>query len=119
METKKHNIIIITASVIISAAIWIVTMKNHNPQHFESRVFKVVNGWGYDILVNDSIYIHQESIPAIQAQQAFAKKDQAQKTAQLIIEKLKHGQHPTLTKFDVEKILRADETNANGQRNLE
>jgi hypothetical protein len=119
METKTQNIIIITASVIISAAIWIITMKNHPQQHFESRVFKVVNGWGYDILVNDSIVIHQESVPAIQTQQAFAKKDQAEKTARLVIQKLKDGQHPTLTKFDLEKILRPDETNDNRQRNLE
>ena len=119
METNKQNTIIITASVIISAVIWIVTMKNQNPQHFESRVFKVANGWGYDILVNDSILIHQESVPSIQRQQAFAKKDQAEKTAQLIIKKLEDGLHPSLTKFDLEKILRPDETNGNEQRNLE
>jgi len=119
MATNKQNIIILSASVVISAAIWIITMKSHNPQHFESRVFKVVNGWGYDILVDDSIVIHQESVPVIQTKQVFAKKGQAEKTAALVIQKLKSGQHPTLTKFDLQKILAPDETNDNGQRNLE
>ncbi|MES1220694.1 MAG: DUF4907 domain-containing protein [Bacteroidota bacterium] len=118
MGTKKHNIIIITASVIVSAAIWIITMKSHSPQHIDSRVFKVVNGWGYDILVNDSIMIHQESIPVVQNHQPFARKEQAEKTARLIIQKIKTGQHPTLTKFDLDKILRSDEPN-NEQGNLE
>ena len=121
MGTKKQNIIVITTSVIISAVIWIITMKshNHNPQHFESRIFKIANGWGYDIMVNDTILIHQESVPVMQAQHAFSRRDQAEKTAELVIQKLKTGQHPTLTKFDLEKILRPDETSDNGQRNLE
>ena len=118
MATNKHNIIIITASVIISAAIWIVTMKSYSPQRIESRVFKVVNGWGYDILVNDSILIHQESVPVIQNQQPFTNKYQAEKTAALVLQKIKNGQHPTLTKFDLDKIMRSDEP-SNKQGNLE
>jgi len=118
MGTKKHNIIIITASVIISAAIWVITMKNHSPQRIESRVFKLVNGWGYDILVNDTILIHQESVPVVQNEQPFLNKDQAEKTAALVIQKIKTGQHPTLTKFDLDKIMRSDEPD-NKQGNLE
>jgi len=119
MGTKKHNIIVITLSVIISAAIWMITMKNHNPTRIESRTFQIANGWGYDILVNDSILIHQESIPVLQANQVFTNKKQAQQTAELVIQKLKKGQHPTLTKFDLDKILRSNETNDNRQGNLE
>ena len=119
MGTKKHNIIIITISVIISAAIWVITMKNHDPKRIESRTFKVANGWGYDILVNDSILIHQESIPVLQANQVFKNKEQAEQTAELVVQKLKKGQHPTLTKFDLDKILRPNETSDNQQRNLE
>lgn len=119
MATKKHNNIIIGASVIISAAIWIITLNNHRDERrIESRAFQTTNGWGYDILVNDSILIHQESIPVFQKQQPFANKDQAEKTAALVVQKLKTGQHPTLTKFDLDKILGSNETN-NRQRNLE
>ncbi|MBS1576424.1 MAG: DUF4907 domain-containing protein [Bacteroidetes bacterium] len=92
--------------------------KSHDQRRIESRAFQTTNGWGYDILVNDSILIHQESIPVFQKQQPFANKEQAEKTAALVIQKLKTGQHPTLTKFDLDKILGPNETN-NGQRNLE
>lgn len=119
METKTQNILIIGVAVIISAGIWIVTAKSHNPQHFESRVFKVMNGWGYDVLVNDTVIIHQESVPVLQKQQAFSQKDQAEKTAKLVIQKLKSGTLPTLTKFDLEKILGPDETNNDRQRKME
>src|SRR4051812_6039531 len=119
MATKRHNIIVIALSVIISAFIWIITMKNPSPKHFESRTFKIANGWGYDILVNDSILIHQESIPVLQANQVFVNKAQAEQTARLVIQKLKNGQHPTLTKFDLDKILRPNEPGNNEQRNLE
>jgi hypothetical protein len=120
MEIKKHNIIVLGASVIISAAIIIITLNNNhgNQRRIEGRAFKTTNGWGYDILVNDSILIHQESIPVLQKNHPFANKDQAEKTAALVIQKIKTGQHPTLTKFDLDKIMRSDEPN-NRQTNLE
>ena len=119
METKKQNILIILAAVIISAVIWITTAKNRNPQHIESRIFKVKEGWGYDVLVNDTVIIHQESIPALQNKHGFDQKEQAEKTAQLVIQKLKSGNLPTLTKFDLEKILGRDETNNEPKRKME
>ena len=105
--------------LIISAIILITTVKNHNPQRIESRVFKVREGWGYDVLVNDTVVIHQEVVPVLQNHQGFLKKDQAEKTAQLVIQKLKSGSLPTLTKFDLEKILGRDETNHERERKME
>ena len=119
METKKQNILIIAVAVIISAGIWIITVKSHNPQHFESRVFRVMDGWGYDVLVNDELIIHQESIPVLQQRQAFPQKSEAERTAQLVIQKLKTGTLPTLTKFDLEKILGSHETNNDRQGKME
>ena len=119
METKKQNILIILAAVIISAVIWITTAKNRNPRRIESRIFKVKEGWGYDVLVNDTVIIHQESIPALQNRQGFDQKEQAEKTAQLVIQKLKSGNLPTLTKFDLEKILGWDETKNDPETKME
>jgi len=119
METKKQNILIILIAVVISAIIVITTVKNHNPQRIESRVFKVREGWGYDVLVNDTVIIHQELVPVLQDQHGFRKKDQAEKTAQLVIQKLKSGSPPTLTKFDLEKVLGRDETNNERERKME
>lgn len=65
----------------------------------------MVNGWGYDILVDDKVLIRQESIPVLPAQQAFATRSQAERTAQLVIQKLQAGQPPALSTFDLEKVL--------------
>ncbi|MGC4038011.1 MAG: DUF4907 domain-containing protein [Chitinophagaceae bacterium] len=117
MATKKHNTIVIAVSIIISAAILITALnKGKTRRHIESRVFQLNNGsgWGYDILVNDSIVIHQESIPVLQHEKPFPDKEKAQKTADIVVQKMKNGEHLTLTKTDIDKILGAD-GNSNNQ----
>lgn len=107
METKKHNILVLGIAAAITLGISYVQWKKHYTQQIESKVYKVVNGWGYDILVDNKLLIRQESVPVIQTQRTFETKLQAEKTARLVIEKLKAGQPPVLTKFDLEKILPA------------
>lgn len=106
METKKHNTIILSSAVLIAIIIVVGITKSKHANHFDSRVFKVVNGWGYDILVNDTIVIHQESVPVFENHQPFPQKEEAIQTAQIVIQKLKNGEPPSLTKFDLEKIIR-------------
>lgn len=107
MATKQHNRIIIGLSILIAAVILITRWhsSSNRPHRITSEVHKVVNGWGYDILVDDKILIRQESIPVLQQQQAFATPIQAEKTARLVIQKLQAGQHPALSTFDLEKVL--------------
>jgi hypothetical protein len=114
MTIKKHNIIVIGCSALIAIIISLFQWQSNDPEHIESRVYKVNNGWGYDILVDERLFIRQESIPAIKAGQTFATKEQAEQTAQLVINKMKSGQPPALTKFDLEQIVRVNEME-NGQ----
>lgn len=106
MATKQINIIIIGISVCVAAAISYIKWKGPANAPLQTNVYMVVGGgWGYDILVNDKILIHQESIPAIKNKRAFATKEQAEQTAALVIKKIKNGQPPTLTKPDLEKTI--------------
>ena len=52
------------------------------------KVYKVKGGWGYDVLVNGKVYIHQPFIPAVQGGFPFRTKEDARKVAILVIEKL-------------------------------
>jgi Domain of unknown function (DUF4907) len=105
METKKHNRIVLIISAAIAISIpFILLKRNNREQHFESKIFRVTNGWGYDILVNDKLLIHQESVPAKRGQNGFAQKEQAQKTANLVINKIERGLNPALTTFEIEQI---------------
>lgn len=106
MATKQHNRLVIALAAVIAIAILFLQWRNnHRRASIESRVYKVANGWGYDILVNDTIVIHQASIPVLPDQKPFATSEQADRAARTVITKLKDGRPPTLTTFDLEKIL--------------
>jgi hypothetical protein len=110
---KKHNLIVIACAAIIAVAILLFRRVSpgvssgtgRHEQTFQPSVYRVVNGWGYDILVNDKLLIRQESIPVIQDNRPFPTKIQAENTAALVIKKLENGQHPSLTMTDIESIL--------------
>src|SRR5688572_27046530 len=111
--TKRYNLIVILLSLAISAGIWIITLNKQSvkkEKHFAARVFGSFHGWGYDILVNDSLLIRQESVPVLEGKKGFQKKEQAEQVAQLIINKLKRGQHPSVAIFELEQILLLNET---------
>jgi len=48
-------------------------------------------GWGYDIMVDGKIYIHQPNIPAIMGNNGFSSEEDAQEVGDFIIQKLKNN----------------------------
>ncbi|HUR30665.1 MAG TPA: DUF4907 domain-containing protein [Saprospiraceae bacterium] len=52
------------------------------------------NKFGYYILLDGNIYIEQKTIPAIEGNTGFATKEDAEKVALLVIEKIKEGELP-------------------------
>lgn len=62
------------------------------------KVFKIdsveVNGsrgWGYDILVDGNIYIHQPNVPAVMGNNGFSSEEKAKKTGDFIIQKIRNN----------------------------
>lgn len=104
----NYNNAVIPVAIVISAAIWLITLNKRDIKnnHITAKVFEGFNGWGYDILVGDSLLIHQESVPSISGKAGFQKKEQAEQTAELIIYKIKKGKFPTVTALEIEKICR-------------
>lgn len=110
---KRHNIIVILTALIVSAGVLMCGFSEHtakNKENISAKVFRSIDGWGYDILVNDTLFIHQEFIPAMTGRKGFPEKEQAEQTAQLIINKMKRGQLPTITTFELEQIFSLHET---------
>ena len=104
MGTRTINIIVIALSVAISAFILISRCKNGGSSYV-SRVYPVTFGWGYDILVKDTLFIHQESVPALEGNKPFVNKEQAMEAARQLISKLKKGQSPCFSRSEIERIL--------------
>lgn len=61
-------------------------------------VFKVdsgetngIKGWGYDILADGSIYIHQPNVPAIMGNSGFSSEEKARKAGEFVISKIQNN----------------------------
>ena len=107
MTTKNLSPLIITIAVFASALIWwraAFVQQRAGTKSYQWRVFEGNCGWGYDILVNDSLLIHQESVPVLSGNCGFAKRSWAEKAATAIINKMENGQAPQLTSFDLRQI---------------
>ncbi len=106
MTIKKntlYNLLILLVAAVISVITFVVISKGEQ-QLLKSRVFRGISGWGYDILVDDKLFIRQESIPVLKGTHGFETKEQAQQTADLIINKMERGQLPTVTIFEIRHI---------------
>lgn len=53
-----------------------------------------VRGWGYNIMVDGKIYIHQPTIPAIMGNNGFSSEDKASKAAEFVIYKIRNNVIP-------------------------
>ena len=65
---------------------------------WQVHCFRQANGWGYDILANNKIVIHQPVIPGVPGAVGFATQQEAQIIAGIVIEKIKSGEQPTITR---------------------
>ena len=70
------------------------------------RVITIGAGaFGYDILINGKIYIHQTTVPAVPGIVAFARKEDAEKVARLVVAKIEQGiMPPAVTKAEMEAL---------------
>lgn len=67
----------------------------------ELRPIQTPKGWGYDILADGRVYIHQPMIPAIQGQYTFRTKEDALAVGQKVVDRIKKGEMPMVTAQEV------------------
>lgn len=79
--------------------------KSPSGQRAESLVFPCGNGWGYQILVNGKVLIHQPTIPAIDTVMAFPDEESARKISTLVLNKWTERQNLSVTKEEVQHSL--------------
>ena len=111
MKPLYHSIIVLSAAALICAVIFLC--RKHPRQHahqFSTRTFSQASGWGYDILVDGKLFIHQESIPAVAGSQGFSSRQLAENASNLLINKMKSGRAPVINSFDLQAIGLYDTT---------
>jgi len=89
----------------IPAAVFFLVFITCSGSVYRLDLIKSDSGWGYDVLVNKKLYIHQPYIPAVEGQQPFRDKRTARKTGKLVIRKLKNHKIPSVTKEELKEIL--------------
>jgi hypothetical protein len=60
----------------------------------DCQPFQIHGGWGYDIVVKEKTYIHQDRIPAVSGDKPFSSREDALKVGRLMMDKLKAGKFP-------------------------
>ena len=105
----KKSYILLSASLLFVIAIIGFSAKPGNSDHknmllVESATFEVPGGWGYNIMVDHKIFIHQQIIPAVQGNKAFVSKTDAEKTSNLIVHKITNKQLPSVTKRELDSL---------------
>lgn len=70
------------------------------------KIISATNGsWGYDIYTNLKVTIHQPIIPGRPINEGFKTKEDAEKVAKLVIEKMKKGEMPpTVTQEELKNL---------------
>ena len=86
-------------------AIIVITITLAGRGHFyEVSLFKSGEGWGYDILKKEKVYIHQPYMPAVEGQVPFKDKRSAKKTGGLVIIKIRNHKSPAVTREEIKSI---------------
>jgi hypothetical protein len=70
----------------------------------ELRPIQTPQGWGYDILANGKVFIHQPTIPAIPGQHSFRTKEDALAVGQKVVDRITQGQMPMVTAKEVQDM---------------
>lgn len=70
----------------------------------EMKTFHTGLGWGYDILTNDTIYIHQESMPSAPGRKGFETESEARIVGNRVIDKIKSRKMPTISLEELDSL---------------
>jgi len=69
----------------------------------EIRTFQGPLGWGYDILQDKKLYIHQDIIPVFPGRHGFRTKEEALTIGKKVLEKIRRQQLPDITSEELKE----------------
>jgi len=99
----NNKILVLSGFILIIVISGAVFYKGN--RHFSLSLFNSEEGWGYNILYNNKLIIHQPYMPAINGQVVFKNKYTARKTGRLVIKKLQKNQSPGITVTELNSIV--------------
>ena len=102
MTTRnKYSLIAVTALLVCFAVIFFGRLKK---PLVHAEAVKTTNGWGYNVLEGERIYIKQEFIPALPGKREFSSADDALRVGNLVAKRISSGLQPTITVRDLDSL---------------
>lgn len=95
------TVIVIT---LISVAAYF-TMKGSNDEVYKVQTIKLEKGFGYEIIINNKVFIHQEYIPSISGNKNFKTEKEALEIGNLVAAKLKQGKMPSVSSEEIKERM--------------
>jgi hypothetical protein len=87
--------------ILITSLLAYIIFKNSSEDHgVKVETYKVSDGWGYQIKVNDKVFIDQPFIPVIAGNKPFPSRSTALKAGKIMKQRLIDRKMPSLTKED-------------------
>ena len=99
----KRRLLVGVSGCLIVGLIFIQSTTKENKISYAT--FQTQSGWGYNIMAENKIVIHQENIPSLAVDKSFSTQQQANKAAEIVSKKLASGKIPSLTVQEVKSIL--------------
>jgi hypothetical protein len=103
---KKHILVwMVAAGMLLTGSAIIFSKKNQQAGSdllpVDLRALKMADGWGYEVLVDKKVFIHQDCIPAISAFKKFNSESEALLIGNKVVDKIKHGHKPAITQEEI------------------
>lgn len=92
--------------VVLILAIGLVYYLENSADTYSYKIYKVNDGYGYQVLVNDKLLIKQDFVPTLEGFTAFTTKNQAESAAKQVVSKLRNNEIPALTNTEIDKLIR-------------
>jgi hypothetical protein len=99
-----YGLIIIAAGALLYTGYRIRSKWKKEHVLVELRPIQTPKGWGYDILADGKIFIHQPVIPAIPGDTGFRTKEDALTVGQKVVDRAMLGQTPMVTAKEVQDM---------------
>ncbi|WP_430932767.1 DUF4907 domain-containing protein [Saccharicrinis sp. 156] len=68
------------------------------------ETFHENGNWGYEIKVNNKVYIHQDCIPAMAGNKHFASKKEAELVGKLVLRKIMNKETPAVNTGELRQL---------------
>jgi hypothetical protein len=105
--TKNKKVLTFSVIIVLSVLVGVYAYKTYKRKTgVYVETVKVDQGWGYKIYVKGRLVVDQNTMPALSGNKPFPCEKAAEKTANLVVQKVGKGGMPTLSIQEVEKILR-------------